>query len=68
MLIAGAPGAGKTVLARTMALSLAMLNRQWRVQLVLIDPGGQGFAALASGGVCWRSGGRLNLAEKERAA
>jgi S-DNA-T family DNA segregation ATPase FtsK/SpoIIIE len=47
VLIAGTTGSGKTALARTMALSLAMLSRQRRVQLVLIDPKGRGFAALA---------------------
>jgi S-DNA-T family DNA segregation ATPase FtsK/SpoIIIE len=46
VLIAGTTGSGKTALARTMALSLAMLSRQRRVQLVLIDPKGRGFAAL----------------------
>jgi S-DNA-T family DNA segregation ATPase FtsK/SpoIIIE len=47
VLIAGTTGSGKTALARTMALSLALLSRQRKVQLVLIDPKGRGFAALA---------------------
>jgi S-DNA-T family DNA segregation ATPase FtsK/SpoIIIE len=47
VLIAGTTGSGKTALARTMALSLAMLSFQRKVQLVLIDPKGRGFAALA---------------------
>jgi S-DNA-T family DNA segregation ATPase FtsK/SpoIIIE len=46
VLIAGTAGSGKTSLARTMALSLALLSRQRRVQVALIAPGGQGFAAL----------------------
>jgi S-DNA-T family DNA segregation ATPase FtsK/SpoIIIE len=46
VLIAGTTGSGKTALARTMALSLALLSGQRRVQIVLIDPKGRGFAAL----------------------
>lgn len=47
VLIAGTTGSGKTALARTLLVSLAMHNRQGQVQLVLIDPKGRGFAALA---------------------
>jgi S-DNA-T family DNA segregation ATPase FtsK/SpoIIIE len=37
VLVAGAAGAGKTTLLRTMAISLALTNRQSDVQLLLID-------------------------------
>lgn len=37
LLVAGNEGAGKTVLLRTMALSLAMNNKPSRLQLVVID-------------------------------
>lgn len=47
VLVAGTTGSGKTALARTMALSLALLSRQARVQLLFIDPKGRGFSALA---------------------
>ena len=46
VLIAGNTGSGKTMLARTMALSLAMLNPPRSVQMVLIDPKRRGFAPL----------------------
>lgn len=39
VLVAGEPGAGKTTLLRTMAISLALTNRQSEVQLLLIDGG-----------------------------
>ena len=48
VLIVGTTGSGKTALARTLLASLAMYNRQSQVQLVLIDPKGRGFAALAA--------------------
>ncbi len=48
VLVAGTTGSGKTALARTLLTSLAMHNRQVEVQLVLIDPKGRGFGALAS--------------------
>lgn len=38
VLIAGAEGAGKTALLRTLAVSLAMNNRQSQLQLLIIDP------------------------------
>ena len=47
VLIAGGTGSGKTVLARTMALSLARYNPPRRLQLVLIDPKRRGFGRLA---------------------
>jgi len=43
VLIAGTTGSGKTALARSMALSLAMYNRLGEVQMVFIDPKGNGF-------------------------
>jgi S-DNA-T family DNA segregation ATPase FtsK/SpoIIIE len=45
-LVAGTTGSGKTALAQTMALSLAMHNRLGEVQLILIDPKGGGFGPL----------------------
>ncbi len=47
VLIAGTTGSGKTALARTLLVSLAMHNTQSAVQLLLIDPKGRGFAPLA---------------------
>jgi len=47
VLIAGTTGSGKTALAQTMALSLALNNRLGEVQLILIDPKGEGFGPLA---------------------
>lgn len=37
-LLVGADGAGKTALLRTLAISLAMTNRQSKLQLLVIDP------------------------------
>jgi S-DNA-T family DNA segregation ATPase FtsK/SpoIIIE len=48
VLIAGNTGSGKTVLAQTMALSLAMHNPPRSVQLVLIDPKRRGFGRLSA--------------------
>jgi S-DNA-T family DNA segregation ATPase FtsK/SpoIIIE len=48
VLIAGNTGSGKTVLAQTMALSLAMHNPPRAVQLVLIDPKRRGFGRLST--------------------
>lgn len=48
VLIAGTTGSGKTALARSMALSLAIYNRLGEVQLVFIDPKGIGFGPLAA--------------------
>ena len=47
VLICGTTGSGKTALARTMVLSLAMHNSQRQVQIVLADPKSRGFAAMA---------------------
>jgi S-DNA-T family DNA segregation ATPase FtsK/SpoIIIE len=46
VLIAGTTGSGKTALARTMVVSLALHNRPSDLQLVLIDPKRRGFQAL----------------------
>jgi S-DNA-T family DNA segregation ATPase FtsK/SpoIIIE len=43
VLVAGTTGSGKTALVRSMALSLAMHNRLGEVQLIFIDPKGNGF-------------------------
>jgi S-DNA-T family DNA segregation ATPase FtsK/SpoIIIE len=43
VLVAGTTGSGKTALVRSMALSLAMHNRLGEVQMVFIDPKGNGF-------------------------
>ncbi len=43
VLVAGTTGSGKTALARSMALSLAMHNRLGQVQMLFIDPKGNGF-------------------------
>jgi S-DNA-T family DNA segregation ATPase FtsK/SpoIIIE len=48
VLIAGTTGSGKTALARSMAISLAMHNRLGEVQLLFIDPKRTGFAPFAS--------------------
>ncbi len=48
VLISGTTGSGKTALARSMALSLALHNAQRQVQIVLVDPKGHGFAPLAA--------------------
>lgn len=50
VLIAGTTGSGKTALARSMALSLAMHNRLGEVQLLFIDPKRNGFAPFANPG------------------
>jgi S-DNA-T family DNA segregation ATPase FtsK/SpoIIIE len=46
VLVAGTTGSGKTALARSMAVSLALHNRQGEVQLVVIDPKGRGYGML----------------------
>lgn len=43
VLVAGTTGSGKTALVRSIALSLAMHNRLGEVQMVFIDPKGNGF-------------------------
>jgi len=47
VLVAGNTGSGKTMAARTLGLSLAMMNPPRHVQMVLIDPKHRGFAPLA---------------------
>jgi S-DNA-T family DNA segregation ATPase FtsK/SpoIIIE len=47
ILVAGATGSGKTELMRTMALSLALTNRQAALQIALIDPKGRGLGPLS---------------------
>ncbi|MBI3763298.1 MAG: DNA translocase FtsK [Chloroflexi bacterium] len=47
VLVAGMTGSGKTELMRTIALSLALTNRQSALQIALIDPKGRGLAPLA---------------------
>jgi len=46
VLVAGTTGSGKTVLVRSIVLSLAMNNRPRRLQMVLLDPKGHGFGPL----------------------
>lgn len=46
VLIAGTTGAGKTILARTMILSLALGNGQRAVQVGLLDPKGRAYDRL----------------------
>lgn len=48
VLVAGTTGSGKTALVRSMALSLAMHNRLGEVQMIFIDPKGNGFDPFAS--------------------
>ncbi|MEM7346094.1 MAG: DNA translocase FtsK, partial [Chloroflexota bacterium] len=43
VLVSGTTGSGKTALVRSMALSLAMHNRLGEVQMLFIDPKGNGF-------------------------
>lgn len=47
VLVAGATGSGKTELMRAMIVSLALTNRQSKLQLALIDPKSRGFMPLA---------------------
>ena len=46
VLVAGTTGSGKTALARTIVTSLALLNPQRNLQMLLIDPKARGFAPL----------------------
>jgi S-DNA-T family DNA segregation ATPase FtsK/SpoIIIE len=48
VLICGTTGSGKTALARSMALSLALSNPQRDLQLVLVDPKGQSFECVST--------------------
>lgn len=54
VLLAGTTGSGKTALARTLLLSLAMHNHPGQLQLALIDPKGRGLGALADLPHAWR--------------
>lgn len=54
VLLAGTTGSGKTALARTLLLSLAMHNHPGQLQLALIDPKGRGFGPLADLPHVWR--------------
>ncbi len=47
VLITGTTGSGKTELAKSMILSLALCNRPQAVRLLLIDPKGRGYRAFA---------------------
>jgi len=47
VLVAGTTGSGKTELMRTMLVSLALMNRQSKLQIALIDPKSRGFMPLA---------------------
>jgi len=47
VLVAGMTGSGKTELMRTMIVSLALTNRQSKLQIALIDPKSRGFMPLA---------------------
>jgi S-DNA-T family DNA segregation ATPase FtsK/SpoIIIE len=47
VLISGTTGSGKTALARTMLISLALHNRPTALQAVLVDPNGRGFNSLS---------------------
>jgi len=47
LLIAGTTGSGKTALARSLVASLALLNPQRSLQLLLIDPKGRGLSPFA---------------------
>jgi S-DNA-T family DNA segregation ATPase FtsK/SpoIIIE len=47
ILVAGATGSGKTELMRTLLISMALTNRQSKLQIALIDPKSRGFLPLA---------------------
>lgn len=47
VLVAGTTGSGKTALARSLLLSLALYNPPEALRLVLVDPKGRGFAPLS---------------------
>jgi S-DNA-T family DNA segregation ATPase FtsK/SpoIIIE len=65
VLVAGTTGSGKTALARTLLLSLAMHNHPGQLQLALIDPKGRGLGVLADLPHVWRGAG---VAEAPEAA
>lgn len=67
-LIAGATGSGKTVLLRTMVVSLALYNAPGHLQLVLIDPKRRGLAPFAPLPHVWLRSGVLSTGnDAERA-
>jgi S-DNA-T family DNA segregation ATPase FtsK/SpoIIIE len=57
VLVAGTTGSGKTALARTLLLSLAMHNHPGQLQISLIDPKGRGLGVLAGLPHIWRGAG-----------
>jgi DNA segregation ATPase FtsK/SpoIIIE, S-DNA-T family len=63
VLLAGTTGSGKTALARTLLLSLAMHNHPGQLQLVLLDPKGRGLAPLAHLPHVWRGQGVVQAPE-----
>ncbi len=67
VLLAGTTGSGKTALARTLLLSLAMHNHAGHLQLALIDPKGRGLGALAALPHVWRGAGVAQDAEEAAA-
>jgi S-DNA-T family DNA segregation ATPase FtsK/SpoIIIE len=69
VLIAGATGSGKTELMRSLVLSLALRNRQSKLQFALIDPKSRGFLPLAGlphllADIATDPGTALNLLER----
>jgi S-DNA-T family DNA segregation ATPase FtsK/SpoIIIE len=69
VLVAGTTGSGKTELMRTMLVSLALGNRQSKLQLALIDPKSRGFGSLSAlphlmGDVASDLGAALGLLER----
>jgi DNA segregation ATPase FtsK/SpoIIIE, S-DNA-T family len=54
VLVAGTTGSGKTVLMRSLVVSLAMHNPAGRMQVVLVDPKGRGLGVLAGLPHVWR--------------
>jgi DNA segregation ATPase FtsK/SpoIIIE, S-DNA-T family len=57
VLVAGTTGSGKTALARTILLSLAMHNHPGQLQIAMIDPKGRGLGVLAGLPHIWRAAG-----------
>ncbi len=57
VLVAGTTGSGKTALARTLLLSLAMHNHPGQLQIAMIDPKGRGLGVLAGLPHIWRGAG-----------
>jgi S-DNA-T family DNA segregation ATPase FtsK/SpoIIIE len=57
VLVAGTTGSGKTALARSLLLSLAMHNHPGHLQIALIDPKGRGLGVLCDLPHLWRGRG-----------